>query len=127
MSVRIDVEGLDGVLDGLEDFDNGIKTIGEGLLHSVETNLLPDLEEASASVWNVSTGAYSNSWYAVPVGSESVVVANPVVYAAPLEFGWTARNGRFVSSPGVLFPTVLNRMDSIRQGLVEWLMNHLGL
>lgn len=92
---------------------------------AAEQVILPDLIDASMSVWNVRTGNYSSSWSA-DAYENGVTISNDVEYAAPLEYGWTTRNGGFVDSPGVLLPTIQSDIPDFIEALQQWLTSQQG-
>ena len=122
----IEIDGLEQVLANLENLGDGIQNPSDGLLESIETNFMPALIDAASSVWTPRTGNYAGGWNAESTDPQSVTVSNPVEYAWPLETGWTTRNGGFVESPGVLFPTAEATANDVAQGLVNWLMSRVG-
>lgn len=95
----------------------------EGVLQAVEETVMPELE--AQGVWQNRTGLYSGSWGAEASSSMTVTISNPVEYSLPLETGWTTRKGNFIESPGVLIPTVIARMEDIKDSFAQWLMSKL--
>ena len=133
--IEVRIDGLEEVRNALRLFHDGLESTSEGLVESIQTNLMPDLQEASSSVWNVRTGAYSAGWgVTAGPGSNAATVFNTAEslsdgfpYPFSLEFGWTTRGGTVVESQGVLFPTVFEVLQDIVEGFGEWLMTKAGL
>ncbi len=123
----IDVTGLDEIIANTASLQNGLTNIETGLQQAVDNVVVPQLEEYSAEVWQVRTGNYSNGWYSEIAGPGTVMVANAVDYATPLETGWTTKAGTEVPSTGVLLPTMLASVDAVAEELVSWLMAQAGL
>ncbi len=125
MSIEISVDGVDATDAQLDALSDLVNNSADGLLQAVEATALPDVIEASQTVWGVETGEYSSSWQVEPTGSSSVSLFNDTEYAASLEYGWTLKNGTVISSPGVGIPTVDNDVDAIAQELESWIQSQL--
>ena len=125
--VDIQVTGAEEAIAKMEGVRDVVETLGQGLLEVVDASVLPAVAEASSTVWGVRTGDYSAGWIADLIDPSTVAIQNMVSYAAPLEFGWTTRNGGFVESQGVAVPTVLEMAPQIGQELVDWLKRQADL
>lgn len=125
MSIEITIDGEDSIYSLIDNASNMVENTSDGLMQAVEATALPDVIEASQTVWGIETGDYSSSWNLEVVSSNSVELFNTSDHAGVLEFGWTTRNGTQISSPGVLFPTVQNDVGAIAQELQSWLSSQL--
>jgi len=108
----------------LDQLHETINNLEQGLLESVDRTIIPDLYDASTTVWNVRTGLYSSSWYSQIISPNAVRVGNdaksPSGFAYPqsLEWGWGS-----VASPGVLYPTVYSDLEVLVGELLSWIQN----
>jgi hypothetical protein len=102
---------------------SSLQNLSDGMLEAAMNELLPDLEEASSTIWGVRTGDYSGGWYVESIGPQSIELGNSSDHAAPLEFGWTLRNGGTMFSPGVLLPTIQDNAADFAEAIHQWLLN----
>lgn len=130
--VDIQVVGLENAIGNLQQAEEIMDNLGEGLLEAVDSVLMPAIEEASATVWNVRSWKYKAGWYSYVSDPNMVTIRNSArslsdgfPYANSLEYGWTTRNGGFVDSPGVAIPVTLELAGAIGEGLADWLKSQL--
>lgn len=125
LEIRVEVEGLEELRFRLRNFTDTMQRAGDGLEYAVNSVLYPEAYQRSISIWNIRTGHYSSSWYVERISKDTVEIGNNAKYAAPLEFGWTMRNGAFRPSLGVLFPARTESITIMREVLAEWLKSQL--
>lgn len=118
--IDIEVIGVEEVVDKLHSMDERMENPSDVLEDIAGTMILPEVKTASMTVWGVRTGHYSNSWYAEMHGEKEMEIGNTALYSAPLETGWTSRGGKFISSPGVLLPVILELWPAITERWDAW-------
>ena len=125
VAISVDASRVRFMLDQLKD---SVSNVEQGLLEAVDNTVIPDLYANSTTVWNVRTGLYSSSWYSQIAGMGAVKVGNDAGYSAPLEWGWNVRGGAyFITSPGVLYPTVYSNLELIAGELIAWIQRQIAV